>query len=691
MTRSMEAMQQIYRRSSESVVTHQASRSIRAKLDDQRRSSETKKSDIVAARRYATYELNWYDHNKSNMKDADCIEGSAQYTKPKFSKSLSQSPITSPMLQERIPAPLNITNSVITKNLERESTYSHVSEQNHPFFGGITITTVQVVKVENDSQKKNNLNISSSLPHKINNNIDKSFKNDVQGYENLHVKIPESLEPQIGLKQNDRLRPRKQRLSTHIVKAKRQSNTGAQAYSKTVVLSSKRSSLGHFNSTYMQKYPGMIPLPSKESVSNKPKKLIRKKLRVLVNSSTCNPTYSNDPTDMENDLPISNNQRGRWLPTSHNVPQLLHASLIPLPQHVKNGSVVHISPKLKQLTRTKSIRRRSSAIVPPTKRRVSQIFRQQLLEQSILMSFNDPQQITKTRHAPRGKQIRKARKGINAKLDHELRRERQKRKTHGKHSGQHIKRNHDSIPYSKNRPKVQSEPKAVNILSIPRILDVDELVKKVDEELRKKENLMPPLPPPRRIVHGLPTPDSVPSTPQTKSNTSSLLASLPDRRSAKSDGIISTEPPPFPTHLTHKAVPFPARQSQNESMRTPSTIDARQSQQNSSMRTPSTIDARQSQQNSSMRTPSTIDARQSQNGSMRTPSTIDTRQSQNKSMRTPSKIDTRQSQNRSMRTPSTIDTRQSQNGSMRTPSTIDTRQSQIALPTKLRMINHHVL
>ncbi|CAG8464052.1 3610_t:CDS:1 [Racocetra fulgida] len=653
---------------------------MRVKLDDQRRSSETKKSDIIAARRHATYELNWYDYNKSNMKDVDCIEVSAQDTNQIFSESLVQSPTTSPMLQEKIPAPSNITNS---KNLERESTCSRVSEQDHPFLGGITITTVQVVEVENqNSRKKNISNISSSLPRKIDNNISKSnviqvyevqnnisksFTNVIQGSEDQHVKFPKPLEPQVVLKQKDRSRSRK---PTHIVKTKRQSrlydaNASAQAYSKTVVLSSKRSSLGHFNSTYMQK------LPSKESVSNNPssKKMIRKK-RVLVNSTTCNPSFSNDPTDMESDMPISNNQGNRWLPTRHSVPKLLHASLIPLSQHVKNGSVVHVSPRLKQLTRKNSIRRRSSVIVPPVKRRVSQIFRQQLLEQSILMSFNDLQPITKTRHVPRGKQIRKAKKGVSAKLDHELRRERQKRKNLGKHSGQLTKRSHDSILSCKNRQKVQSEQsesKAVNVLSIPRILDTDELVKKVDEELRKKEILMSPRPPPRRIVHGLPTPDSIPSTPQTKSNTSSLLASLPDRRSVKSDEIIPIEPPPFPTHLTHKAMPFPAFQSQNGSMRTLPTIDTFQSQ-NGSMRTPSTTDTRQSQ-NGSIRTPTT-DTRQSQNGSMRTPSTFDTRQSQNGSMRTPT-FDTRQSQNGSMRTPSTIDTRQSQNGSMRTPSTID--------------------
>ncbi|CAG8724745.1 6183_t:CDS:1, partial [Racocetra persica] len=356
----MEAMLQVYRRSSESVVTHQVSRSMRVKLDDQRRSSETKKSDIIAARRHATYELNWYDYNKSKLKDVDCIEESAQDTNQIFSESLVQSPTTSPMLQEIIPAPSNITNSMVTleaKNLERESTCSHVSEQEHPFFGGITITTLQVVEVENQSsQKKNNSNnssslprkidnnissflprkidnnnssslprkidnnISSSLPHKIENNISKSFTNVIQGYEDQHAKFPESLESQVVLKQKDRLRSRK---PTHIVKTKRQSrlydaNVSAQAYSKTVVLSSKRSSLGHFSSTYTQKYPGMVPLPSKESVSNNPhsKKLIRKK-RMLVNSTTCNPSYSNDPTDMESDMPISNNQGNRWLPTRH--------------------------------------------------------------------------------------------------------------------------------------------------------------------------------------------------------------------------------------------------------------------------------------------------------------------------------------------------------------------------------------
>ncbi|CAG8687620.1 18075_t:CDS:1 [Dentiscutata erythropus] len=588
MTRSMDAMLQIYRRSSESVVTHQSSRSMRsmrAKLDDQRRSSETKKSDILAARRYATYELNWYDYNMSNMKDVGSSEGSAQDTKRTLSKSLVQSPTTSPMLQERISAPPNIKNSVATldvKNLERErereSTYSNVSQQ-HPFLGGITITTVQVVEVDQNSRKKNNSDINPSFTHKINNNFyNSSYTKVIQDHEDSRAKIQKSSEREVvlnnTLKQNDRPRPRKQqRLSTQIVKTKRQSrlydanNVNAHAYSKMVVLSSKRSSLGHFS-----------PSPLKGPVPNK--KVIRKKLRVLENSTTCNPTYSNDPTDMEDDLPILNNQKGRWLPTRQNEPKLLHASLVPLSQHVKRGSVAHVplsqnakrkslvhaSPRLNQPTRNNSKKKRLSVTVPQVKR-ASQIFRQQLLEQSILMSFNNQPPVSNTR---KGKQIRKAKKGISAKLNHESRRER--RRNLEKHQGQYTKRNRDSAPYNKNRQKVQAEPKAVNVLSIPRILDVEELVKKVDEELRKRENLVPPRPPPRRIIHGLPTPDSVPSTPQSKSNTSTLLTSLPDRRSAKSDEMTFTEPPPFPTHLTHKTDPFPARQSQNGSSRTPSSI-----------------------------------------------------------------------------------------------------------------------
>ncbi|KAF0468961.1 hypothetical protein F8M41_025714 [Gigaspora margarita] len=589
MTRSMETMLQIYRRSSESVVTHKSSRSMRARLDDQRRSSETKKSDILAARRYATYDLNWYDYNMSNMKDSDNIENSAKGTKQIFSKPLVQSPLSSPMLF----TPSNITNPVVTldvKNLEKErerervSTCSYVSQQ-RPFLGGITITTtVQVVKVgDQDSQKKNNSVINSSLPRKIDNNTDVSYNNyhtkTVQNHENSRVKIPESSEREVvlnnTLKQNDRPKPKKQqRLSTQIVKSKRQNrlydaNANAHAHSKTVVLSSKRSSLGHYS-----------PSPLKGPVSNKsyPKKLIKKKLRMLANSTTCNPTYSNDPTDMEDDLPILNNQKGRWLPTRHNEPKLIHASLVPLSQHVKREPIVHVPlsqnvkrgsvVRLKQLTRVNSKKSRLPVTVPQVKR-VSQIFRQQLLEQSILMSFNN--QSPPISNARKGKQIRKAKKGISAKLDHESRRERQK-KNLGKHQVQCAKRNRDSAPYNKNRQKVQSEPKAVNVLSIPKILDVEELVKKVDEELRKRENLISPRPPPRRIVHGLPTPDSVPSTPQSKSNTSSLLTSLPDRRSAKSDEMIFTEPPPFPTHLTNKTEPFPARQSQNGSTRTPSTV-----------------------------------------------------------------------------------------------------------------------
>ncbi|CAG8834798.1 3950_t:CDS:1, partial [Racocetra persica] len=99
----------------------------------------------------------------------------------------------------------------------------------------------------------------------------------------------------------------------------------------------------------------------------------------------------------------------------------------------------------------------------------------------------------------------------------------------------------------------------VNPVVIPKILNSEELVKKVEEQLRKKEYLMSPPPPPRYInQHENQISELIPiqRSKSNASNVSSLFSTLPERRSIRSDDLndkmleSSTSVEPFPTHLT---------------------------------------------------------------------------------------------------------------------------------------------
>ncbi|CAG8570290.1 14970_t:CDS:1 [Acaulospora colombiana] len=150
--------------------------------------------------------------------------------------------------------------------------------------------------------------------------------------------------------------------------------------------------------------------------------------RIMEASTTSNPASSNDPTDMEADfLPLK--VKGLpWLPEPSHPPKLLHASLVPLPQHARRSTLLQSLDSRKPdsiVLSQQNKKQPNDKTVPKVGNRASQIFRRQLLEQSISMSFGGHHQ-----SPPRRPRRRRTRKGSNAKLeDRKLRQERRKRES----------------------------------------------------------------------------------------------------------------------------------------------------------------------------------------------------------------------------------------------------------------------
>ncbi|CAJ0636809.1 11741_t:CDS:10 [Entrophospora sp. SA101] len=201
--------------------------------------------------------------------------------------------------------------------------------------------------------------------------------------------------------------------------------------------------------------------------------------KVLEPAPTSNPFSTNDPTDMDVDLPPLKIQVHPWLPGPPHPPKLIHASLIPLSKHKRHlsnhsnrhsrkisthinmasriilqtcnprkppssilssdtfrFSQINNNNELQQKNQDQERKQKRESIILPQGNRASQIFRRQLLEQSLLLSFggapitNNNIPVTTISHnninlkPPRR---RKTRKGSNAKLeDREARRERRR-------------------------------------------------------------------------------------------------------------------------------------------------------------------------------------------------------------------------------------------------------------------------
>ncbi|CAI2182510.1 12871_t:CDS:1, partial [Funneliformis geosporum] len=136
-------------------------------------------------------------------------------------------------------------------------------------------------------------------------------------------------------------------------------------------------------------------------------------------------------------------------------------------------------------------RKQSPPLDAPKQKRPSQIFRQNLLEQSIAMSFNNDYAVRSIRQRTsipsKTPRRRFSRKGSNAKLNgRDSRRER------------YMKRAEKIIKEVTQRQEDKGQQKPIKILEMPKILDIDELNKRVEEQLRKNARLQSPQPPPRQ-------------------------------------------------------------------------------------------------------------------------------------------------------------------------------------------------
>ncbi|CAH1762165.1 746_t:CDS:2 [Entrophospora sp. SA101] len=267
----------------------------------------------------------------------------------------------------------------------------------------------------------------------------------------------------------------------------------------------------------------------------------------LVKAPTSNPPHSNDPTDMDEDLPPIKYQSYPWVPEINIPPKLIHASLVPLSIHKELGStrpLVTRIAKLKILNRNSSKRlsranskrkqKRVSAIIP-RQQRASQIFRQNVLEQSVFLSFNG--------------NVTTARKSIIG--ERELKKERRRK---------------EKKKINKTLSDDESgEIDALNPIIIQKILDSEVLEKRIKEDLLIKQKMMSPKPPPRRATTELHLSTEINQSSDTttaahtfkrhKTTNSLLIAPLPDRRSVKSELnnrslYNSIDFPTFPAHLS---------------------------------------------------------------------------------------------------------------------------------------------
>ncbi|CAH1760187.1 3327_t:CDS:2 [Entrophospora sp. SA101] len=177
----------------------------------------------------------------------------------------------------------------------------------------------------------------------------------------------------------------------------------------------------------------LVRIPSNRRLKRINSNIHRKKIpKNMEYAPTSNPTHSNDPTDIDADLPQKNSAYP-WLPELSKPPQLLHASLVPLPHCSTSSSLIsnvnntlmmtntsteennknnigssdnnNTNCNSKMLTidqkhnskistsnflsRKNSLRKRTSLI--QSSNRASLIFRRQLLEESIMMSFGKKQ------------------------------------------------------------------------------------------------------------------------------------------------------------------------------------------------------------------------------------------------------------------------------------------------------------
>ncbi|CAB4405120.1 unnamed protein product [Rhizophagus irregularis] len=481
------------------------------------------------SRRYATYDLNWI-----NTDDHIDLENSVKDVNPIIIPTSS----TSLIQEDFFPSSPPIISSPISPIVEINNDYDNSdNEENYSFPGGITVTTVKVVQIDEQRRKT-----------RIYNNVEQD----------------------------------------NIAQFKILNNHNERKFNNVVRRSSSRRKLGvQYKKSYkkrqFQSQERMIPAP------------------------TSNPFYTNDPTDMEgDDVILSPTTKGfPWLPVPNGPPKLLHASLVPLSQFIKNIETTTTS----DVPHSKSKRKSVESMSAPKPKRPSQLFRQNLLEQSIALSFNEmamrsfasqPTQITQIAKSTQSVQsIHKSkrktvesisepqpkrpsqlfrenlleqsvamsldevimgrnvfatdRQSLNSKIP---RRRFSRRGSNAKFRKEKSEKNkkgkNKKDDGSNQREQIKQE--TINPMVISNILEADELKTKVEEQLRKRAVLQSPQPPPRRLT---------PSTSTTDSRREVIV-----RRRSKSTKLEKRLIKPEPSSYRDSVQPFPNHLAKrNKSMR----------------------------------------------------------------------------------------------------------------------------
>ncbi|CAB5201898.1 unnamed protein product [Rhizophagus irregularis] len=555
---------------------------------DQRISIMTSPTSV---KRYATYDLNWnnlnYDLDQNNQ-DNDIITNSAQAARWSLPNSPNsntvttqeQSPPPPPQQQKQRHSKIRKSISPIIINTKKSDLRDKNDDEPQSPFGGITVTTVKVVEILHSPTEKDDdfngiksqqrksrpelLNLSSEeLPVGI--ITSESSKDRKHNKQRINLSLPPSNSVSSLSLKNPKLLNQKKRSS--IINS--QKIKGNKNLKKSEMIIPKEMSfidprLLAINNSLVRA-PTIITTTTTATTTNRNRKTIRrggsfyrKKLppKNLEFGSTSNPIYSNDPTDMEADLPPIKHKTFPWLPGPPKPPQLLHASLVPLPRvnrvainnhdsHIKNTLDNNENPKRKskfnsnRLSRANSQRRRTS-IIEPDPNRASLIFRRQIMEESLMMSFggmmmNGVQQQPTSISKPPIR--RKTKKGSNAKLeDREVRRERRRKEKLVKK----LKESQNVLSNNNNNNLNNNQIEGKDIMN----------------ENNVREFHMGPQPPPRKQSHDKPI---IPSPQKPKNNALPLLSSPPDRRLGNSNVNSSLEhstdePLPFPAHLARSTL-----------------------------------------------------------------------------------------------------------------------------------------
>jgi hypothetical protein len=513
-------------------------------VDERRKNDDSKNSFLNEknSRRHARCDPNWQNVMTDNQIDTgNSIHPDSIIMQR---ESLPTSPIQNsyPSLASMTPLPTSPTTEI--NNNDNEEQFS--------IFGGIVVTTTKVVQITDSKlpevatkyrSKKRTSKIP--LPKKV---LDVKEINNNYNTQQINNNIKQ--QNKSTAKYNLSEQTTKERRKTRIYNNVKQDDI---TQIKMIINNEHKLKLSSFNGVVRRNSSKRSRQLTRSGVTiyRKQSKMRQVQQRELVNAPTSNPYYSNDPTDMEeDDIPISN--RSRWIPVLNDPPKLLHATLVPLDQVNKKWDTIISAVVSSKPNKTK--RKHIESISAPKPKRQSQIFRENLLEQSVAMSLNEAimgRNVFATRRSSSLLNVgpskvprrRFSRKGSNAKIEDRGTRKERRRK----------EKTEKNIKKKSTKEDNTREQKQINSMAMPRILETDELKKKVEEQLRKKAILQHPQPPPRLNMQSTTEfeREVIVRRQELRSLSPPLISSLPDQHSIQPEQS-NDELPPFPTHLARR-------------------------------------------------------------------------------------------------------------------------------------------